>query len=118
MDELNRITLDRIKFTLHDETVRKTRRILSMEQFRSERIARLATKHNLDVVQGMYCNIFREMMNAGVLKKGNPEILAMQFVAPISLLIQVIDRESEREQEAMNRIAAHLEHFTEEYGAN
>lgn len=118
MDELNRITLDRIKFTLHDETVRKTRRILSMEQFRSERIARLATKHNLDVVQGMYCNIFREMMNAGVLKKGNPEILAMQFVAPISLLIQVIDRESEREQEAMNRIAAHLEHFTEEYGVN
>lgn len=116
MEELNRITLDRIKFTLHDETVRRTRRVLTMEQFRSERIAKLATKHNLDGVQRMYCTIFRDMMNAGVFKKGNPEILAMQFVAPISLLIQVIDREPEREQEAMKLVLAHLEYFAKEYG--
>ena len=116
MEDLNRITLDRIKFTLRDETVRRTRRVLAMEQFRSERIAKLATKHNLDGVQRMYCTIFRDMMNAGVFKKGNPEILAMQFVAPISLLIQVIDREPEREQEAMKLVLAHLEYFAKEYG--
>lgn len=42
MDELINISLNRIEFTLHDEMIRKTRRTLTMEQFRNQRIAMLA----------------------------------------------------------------------------
>lgn len=118
MEELTRITKNRILFTIHDETVKKTRRLLTMEQFRSERIGQLATKHNLTGVQGLYCRIFREMMDAGVLRREDPMLLALQYIAPVSLLIQLLDREPEREAEILERINAHLEQFTRGYGVN
>ncbi|MGN0424111.1 MAG: TetR/AcrR family transcriptional regulator [Acetatifactor sp.] len=118
MEELTSITKNRILFTIHDETVRKTRRLLTMEQFRSERIAELATKHNLTGVQRMYCRIFREMMDAGVLRREDPMLLALQYVAPVSMLIQLLDRETEREAEILERIDAHLRHFAGEYGVS
>ena len=89
-----------------------------MEQFRSERIGQLATKHNLTGVQGMYCRIFREMMDAGVLRREDPMLLALQYIAPVSLLIQLIDREPEREAEVLDRINDHLGHFAGEYGVS
>lgn len=115
MDDFIDISLKRIQFTLHDEAIKKTRRILTMEQFRSERIARLATRYNLENIQGMYCKIFQGMMDAGMMRRVNPEMLSVSFVAPITLLIQMCDREPEREQEAMEFIRAYLKYFVEEY---
>lgn len=111
MDELIDISLQRIRFTLHDDTIKKTRRILTMEQFRSHRIAKLATMHNLEGIQAMYRKIFQGMMDAGVLRREDPEMLCMAFAAPITLLIQMCDREPEREQEAMEQIKAYLNYF-------
>lgn len=115
VDELIDISLKRIQFTLHDEAIRKTRRILTMEQFRSERIARLATRYNLENIQGMYQKILQGMMEAGIIRSGDSAMLALSFVAPITLLIQMCDREPEREQEAMESIKMYLNHFAEEY---
>ena len=115
VDELIDISLKRIQFTLHDEAIRKTRRILTMEQFRSERIARLATRYNLENIQGMYQKILQGMMEAGIIRSGDSAMLALSFVAPITLLIQMCDREPEREQEAMESIKLYLNHFAEEY---
>ncbi len=118
VDELIDISLKRIQFTLHDEAIRKTRRILTMEQFRSERIARLATRYNLENIQGMYQKILQGMMEAGIIRSGDSAMLALSFVAPITLLIQMCDREPEREQEAMESIKLYLNHFAEEYLLN
>ena len=115
VDELIDISLKRIQFTLHDEAIRKTRRILTMEQFRSERIARLATRYNLENIQGMYQKILQGMMEAGIIRSGDSAMLALSFVAPITLLIQMCDREPEREQEIMESIKMYLNHFAEEY---
>lgn len=114
MDELIDISLKRIQFTLHDDAIRKTRRILAMEQFRSDRIANLATRYNLENIQGMYGKIFQEMMDAGMMRRDDPALLSLSFVAPITLLIQMCDREPEREQEAMELIREYLKHFAEE----
>ena len=116
MDEFIDISLKRIQFTLHDEMIKKIRRILAMEQFRNQRIARFATRYNLENIQGMYQKIFRGMMDAGIIRCDDPEMLSMSFAAPITLLIQMCDREPEREQEAMELMKAYLNHFAEEYG--
>ena len=116
MDEFIDISVKRIQFTLHDETIRKTRRILAMEQFRNQRIAKLATRYNLENIQGMYQKIFQGMMDAGIIRCVDPVMLSMSFVAPITLLIQMYDREPEREQEAMELMKTYLNHFAEEYG--
>ncbi|MGN0608719.1 MAG: TetR/AcrR family transcriptional regulator [Oscillospiraceae bacterium] len=117
MDELITLSLKRIEFTLHDPVIKKVRRMLTMEQFRNRRIASLTTKYNIDSVQGIYHQIFQTMMNNGIMKKTDPEMLSMAFAAPVSLLIQMCTREPEREQEAMERIEGFLRYFAEEYRA-
>ena len=86
-----------------------------MEQFRSQRIAMLATKYNLEGLLGMYRKIFQAMMDAGTLRQEDPTLLALQFVSPVTLLIQMCDREPQREQEALELIQAHLNHFVRVY---
>ena len=114
MDELITLSLKRIEFTLHDPMIKKVRRMLTMEQFRSSRIAVLTTKYNMESVQGIYCRLFQSMMNSGIMRKSDPVLLSMSFTAPVSLLIQMCDREPEREREAMKRIVEYFRWFAEE----
>ena len=116
MDELIEDAMERIRFTMHDDTIRKTRRILAMEQFRSERMAQLTTRYHLENMQEMYANVFVELMEKGVLKKDDPQYLALEFVSPVSLLIHMYDRQPEREAEIMEKIRKHFEHFAKVYG--
>ncbi|MGN1423019.1 MAG: TetR/AcrR family transcriptional regulator [Oscillospiraceae bacterium] len=117
MEELTELSLKRIGFTLHDPVIKRVRRMLTMEQFRSRRIAALATKYNLGIVQGLYRQSFAEMMENGVMRRADPALLSMAFAAPVTLLIQLCDREPEREGELMERIGEYFRFFAEEYKA-
>lgn len=117
MDELVELSLKRIEFTLHDPMIKKVRRMLTMEQFRSHRIGLLTTKYNIDSVLGVYREIFRQMIADGTMRAGNPEMLAMEFALPVSMLIQQIDREPEREQEIFQRIEQFFRYFADEHKA-
>ena len=116
MDELIENAMGRIQFTIHDDIVQKTRRILAMEQFRSKRMAELTSRYHLENLQQMYTEIFAGLMEKGILKKYNPELLALEFVSPVSLLIHMYDRQPEREEEVLDKIRKHFEHFAKVYG--
>ena len=115
IDELIENAMEKIKFTMHDDIVQKTRRILAMEQFRSKRMAELTTRYHLENLQQMYASIFAGLMEKGILKKDDPEYLALEFVAPVSLLIHMYDRQPEREEEILYKIRKHFEHFVKVY---
>lgn len=115
MDELIENAMGRIQFTMHDDIVRKTRRILAMEQFRSKRMAELATRYYLENLQQMYAGSLAGLMERGILKKDDPEYLALEFVSPVSLLIHMYDRHPEREEEVLDKIRKHFEHFVKVY---
>lgn len=115
MDELMETAMRRIQFTMHDDIVRKTRRILAMEQFRNKRMAEMTTQYHLENLQQMYARIFASLMEKGILKKDNPELLALEFVSPVSLLIHMYDRQPEREEEVLDKIRKHFEHFVKVY---
>lgn len=116
LEELVRFSMSRIDFTMHDPMIQKVRRLLAMEQFRNPRIAELTTKHHIDGLQGMFRVIFERMMEAGLLKKDDAALLALEYVAPVSLLIHTYDRQPDREQEIIERIETHLRHFVNVYG--
>ena len=116
MDELIENTMRRIQYTMHDDIVRKTRRILAMEQFRSKRMADLTSRYHLENLQRMYAGIFARLIENGILKKDDPDLLALEFVSPVSLLIHMCDRQPEREEEVLDRIRNHFEHFAKVYG--
>ena len=115
-EELKELTLRMLDFTLHDKKVIMTRRILLTEQFRDERVRALATKHFKTGLEAMFARIFAGMMENGSLKKNDPAMLALAYTAPISTLVQLCDREAEKQGEVINEAEAFIEHFINTYG--
>ena len=118
MDALIADAMQRLAFTMHDDIVKKTRRILAMEQFRSARIAELTTRYHLENLQQLYTGMFAALMDKGILKKDDPEYVALEFVSPVSLLIHMYDRQPEREKEVIEKIQKHFEHFANVYACD
>lgn len=114
-EEFVRITLDRISFTMHDPMIRKIRKFLVQEQFRSERLAAITTKHQLDGLLGMYTKIIGGMMDNDLFKKDDPVLLATEVTAPVVLWIAKADRQPQYEQEIMDSIEKHIRHFCDVY---
>ena len=110
------MTMRKVDFTIHDENVIKTRKLLMIEQFRDERARDLATKHFLTGLREMFTPIFRTMMENGLLRQEDPAVLALAYTAPISALIHLCDRDPGKTEEAMAQIEAFSRHFVKVYG--
>ena len=115
-EELVRMTMQMVNVTVHDERIVMTRKLLSIEQFRDERARNLATKHFLTGLTDMFTRLFRGMMDRGLLRDDDPEMLAFAYIAPISALIHLCDREPEKTEEALKQAEAFSRHFVRTYG--
>ena len=111
------MTMRMVDFTIHDENIVKTRKLLTIEQFRDERARDLATKHFLTGLRDMFTPVFAAMMDKGIIRRDDPAMLAFAYTAPISALIRLCDREPEKTDEAMAQIEAFSRHFVKTYGA-
>ena len=110
------MTMRMVDFTVHDENVIKTRKLLTIEQFRDERARALATKHFLTGLRDMFTPIFADMMDKGLLRRDDPEMLAFAYTAPISALIHLCDREPEKTEAALKQVEEFSRHFIRVYG--
>jgi len=115
-EELLAMTMRMVNFTVHDETVVMTRKLLTIEQFRDERAKQLATKHFLTGLTEMFTQVFSGMMDKGLLRREDPALLAFSYTAPISTLIHLCDREPEKTDDALSRIETFARHFIKTYG--
>jgi len=66
-EELLRLAMRQLHFTVHDEQIILTRKLLLTEQFHDERVCRLATKHFLYGTRNLFCAIFEGMMEDGLM---------------------------------------------------
>ena len=110
-DELKKFTWDQLDYTMNDEMAVKKRKLCTIEQFRIDGLAREATDHQYEDVVNLYTGIFVYMMKEGTMKEGDPVILAFEFSAPIARLIQLIDMDSNRKDEAVDLIQKHMDFF-------
>ena len=116
LEELVRMTMQMVNITVRDERIVMTRKLLSIEQFRDERARDLATKHFLTGLTDMFTRLFRGMMDKGLLRNDDPKMLAFAYIAPISALIHLCDREPEKTEETLEQIEAFSRHFVRTYG--
>ena len=110
------MTMRMVDFTIHDDNVVKTRKLLTIEQFRDARARDLATKHFLTGLKDMFTPIFAGMIKKGLLREDDPSMLAFAYTAPISALIRLCDREPEKTEEAMARAEAFSRYFIKIHG--
>ena len=118
LEELVTMTMRMVNFTIHDEKVVKSRKLLSIEQFRDERARDLATKYFLTGLKDMFTQIFAGMMDKGLLRRDDPAMLAFAYTAPISALIHLCDREPEKAEDAITQVEAFSRYFIKVHGVH
>ena len=116
LEALTAMTMRMVDFTVHDERVVMTRKLLTIEQFRDDRARQLATGHFLTGLREMFTHVFSGMMEKGLLRRDDPAMLALAYTAPITALIHLCDREPEKTDEALSQIEAFSRHFISVYG--
>lgn len=96
------------EYSLHNETIRRFRRMMTIEQFRSPELAALYSRRYVGRVLDYHAGIFRALIAAGEICPEDPDTLAMLYVAPVVTLLGVCDRQPEREAECLERLRKHV----------
>lgn len=117
VEEFYSIVMQMVGFTIHDEKIILTRKLLLTEQFHDDRVKKLATEHFVNGTKVIFQRILERMMENGIIKKDDPDMLAFVFTSPITALIHYCDREPEKEPEIMRQIEAYVKHFIKMYGS-
>lgn len=105
-------------YYMTDEINVKLRRMLTIEQYRSDEIAKLFRRISFDESIEFQARLFEALMSAGCFIKTDPFILALEFFSPIFLIFYKYGNDSESLKEAKNLFLRHIEHFNKIYGAN
>ena len=110
-DEAVKMIVGQIRFILHDPIISRARKMLVIEQFQNPELAKLQTKQNYTDVIRYFTGLIQCMIRKGILRDDDPEIMASQLCLPISVWINLCDREPEREQEVMELVERHIRQF-------
>ena len=109
--------IGQIRYILHDPQISRARKMLTIEQFQNPQMASLQTKQNYTDVMRYFTGLVHFLIRQGKLKDADPEIMAAQLCLPISVWINLCDREPERENDVMQLIERHIRQFFELYQA-
>ena len=114
-DSAVHMILGQIRYILHDQSICRARKMLVIEQFQNRSLARLQTKQNYSDVLQYFTGLMKQLIRQGVLAEDDPEIMAAQLCLPISVWINLCDREPEREQEVLELVEKHIRQFFRRY---
>ena len=105
---LTSIIKGQIQYIIHDSKISKIRKMLTIEQFQNKELCRLQSKLSYNDILKYNISLMKFLVSQGILKDEEPEIMAAQFCWPISMWINLCDREPERETEVMELMSKHI----------
>lgn len=105
------------EYSLHDESISRFRRMMTIEQFRSPELAELYTRRYVERLVAYHADLFRSLIAAGEIVGEDADALAMMYVAPVITLIGICDRQPEREAECREKVDAHVRLFFRTYNS-
>ncbi len=114
-DDLVKMGIGLFMYFLHNEYAQKFRKMLTIEQFHNTELARLFSKQYADDPLSYQSAMFAMLSANGVLKQQNPNVMALQFYAPIFMLLTMCDREPQREAELIKLLEQHIRQFSRIY---
>lgn len=115
-DELVKMGLGLFMYFLHDEYAQKFRKMLTVEQFSNPELAELFTKQYAEYPLSYQSAMFATLSSKGILKDCDPKVTALQFYAPMYMLLTMCDREPQREAELTALLEQHIRQFSIIYG--
>lgn len=110
MDKIKVFVEAQFNFWTEDEFACNFRKMLTLEQYRNPEMADLYQKCLVGGPVSYMEDLFREMIEQGIWNESNSKQLALEFYAPLYLLINMSDASSNR-KEIFNLLTAHIEGF-------
>lgn len=114
-EELKEFSMRSVEYTVNDPLVVRVRRMATIEQYRSEDFAERATLYQIKEQCAINALVFRKFMEEGIMIPGDPDLLALEFTAPVTLMIQMCDRQPDKKEEALATVSRHFDQFAERY---
>ncbi|WP_303871089.1 TetR/AcrR family transcriptional regulator [Acetobacterium wieringae] len=102
-------------FFLKDPQAAKFRRMLTIEQYKSDNAAKTLNSWFFNDAIRFQTDLFKEMIKQGSFRDGPPQIIALQFYGPFYTLLCQYDQLPEKEAEALDLLMAHIEQFATIY---
>ena len=104
-----------VRYIVHDPAISRGRKMLMIEQFRNEELAILQSRMNYDDVLKYFEGMIRFLIHSNILREADAEIMAAQLSSPITVWINLCDREPAREKEVMDLVHKHVLQFFKVY---
>ncbi len=114
-DELVKMGLGLFSYFLHDEYTQKFRKMLTIEQYHNGELAQLFTRQYADEPLSYQAALFSMLCADGTLKTADTDVMALQFYAPINLMLSLCDRHPEREPSVTALLERHIRQFSRLY---
>lgn len=115
VEKIMDFTIAQFFFWTEDDFASDFRKMLILEQFRNTEMAELYSQCIVAGPVAYIEDLFRELIHEGVLKEDNPRQLAVEYYAPLFLLISMYDKTGENE-DYVTILRNHTEHFMQSYG--
>lgn len=97
LEDIQAFTVEQLKFWTEDDFAVCFRRMLILEQYRNAEMAELYSRCIVEGPVSYMEDLFRELMKQGVLKEANPRLLAVEYYAPLFLLVSMYDKNGANE---------------------
>lgn len=114
-DEAVTMVQGQLQYIVHDPLIQRGRKMLVIEQFRNSRLAKIQTRQNYTDIMSYFTGMISCLIEKGVLKDEDPQMMASQFCLPVTVWLQLCDREPEREAEVMDLVGKHIRQFYRVY---
>ena len=114
LQSIQKYTIEQFRFWTEDEFASLFRKMLTLEQYRNEEMAELYSQCIAAGPVAYMEDLFRELIQKGVLKEENPRQLAIEYYAPLFLLISMFDKKRENE-DAVEILRNHTERFMQRH---
>lgn len=110
-------TVAQFRFWTEDVFASDFRKMLTLEQYRNTEMAQWYNNCMTKGPVAYMADIFREMMKGGVLERADPELLAVEFYAPLYYWITAADGTDDKE-DTVERLNHHIDRFFRQHSAD
>lgn len=111
LESVRDFTIAQFEFWTRDDFASRFRKMLTLEQYRDPEMAELYSSCIAAGPVAYMADIFREMMARGLLREADPKQLAVEFYAPLYLLIHIADHADSDYEELIGLLSGHIDRF-------
>ena len=111
--EFKEFTMHFIKQTMENQDAQNARKFCTVEQYHDDSLKGILSEKQYVAICKQYEEIFAGLIELGAIEDTDPEMLALEYSCPGTIILQECDRYPERKDELLARLEKFVDYFIE-----